>query len=152
MHARSRCDGALQNCSSSCQRLALDCGKRLTTESDSVAQPIERVSAASAVSPNNPSFENNILFPNLFETDQISLNCLGDVYSLHTKRNVVGYNSHGCRLISGLSQSLIDCPRGLMDKASVSEAEDCGFESRRGYVNYLCVDELHWCGVQTSNL
>ena len=24
-------------------------------------------------------------------------------------------------------------PRGLMDKASVSEAEDCGFESRRGY-------------------
>ena len=24
-------------------------------------------------------------------------------------------------------------PRGLTDKASVSEAEDCGFESRRGY-------------------
>ena len=26
----------------------------------------------------------------------------------------------------------VSCPRGLMDKASVSEAEDCGFESRRG--------------------
>ena len=37
----------------------------------SVAQPTERVSAASAVPPNNPSFENVIMFPNLFATEQI---------------------------------------------------------------------------------
>ena len=43
-----------------------------------------------------------------------------------------------------------------MDKASVSEAEDCGFESRRGYQE--CVnehfDEHYWYGVrmQTSSL
>ena len=34
----------------------------------------------------------------------------------------------------------MSCPRGLMDKASVSEAEDCGFESRRGYdFFFVCV-------------
>ena len=61
------------------------------------------------------------------------LYCLGNVCSLHTKHNVVGNISHGCRLTSGLSQTHVNSPRGLMDKASVSEAEDCGFESRRGY-------------------
>ena len=105
----------------------------------SVAQPIERVSAASAVPPNNP-FENVIMFPSLIESDQIALNCLGNVCSLHTKHNVVGNISHGCRLTSGLSQRHSSSPRGLMDKASVSEAEDCGFESRRGYD--FCVSNM----------
>ena len=96
----------------------------------SVAQPIERVSAASAVPPNSA-------FQSKKDKKQIKkkcyLYCLGNVCSLHTKHNVVGNISHGCRLTSGLSQTHVNSPRGLMDKASVSEAEDCGFESRRGY-------------------
>ena len=79
------------------------------------------------------SFENDTLFPRFSRNRLISLHCLGEVLSLHTERNFVGCSSHGCRLTSGLSQRYSVRPRGLMDKASVSEAEDCGFESRRGY-------------------
>ena len=106
------------------------CQATYTLSYGSVAQPIERVSAASAVPPNSA-------FQSKKDKKQIKkkcyLYCLGNVCSLHTKHNVVGNISHGCRLTSGLSQTHVNSPRGLMDKASVSEAEDCGFESRRGY-------------------
>ena len=36
------------------------------------------------------------------------------------------------RTVPTLDRITEAAPRGLMDKASVSEAEDCGFESRRG--------------------
>ena len=102
---------------------------------DSVAQLVERVPAAPAVPPNNTSYLKTNLFPRAgYKNRFLNLNCLGDTCILHTKRNVAGYNSHGCRLATGLSQRNLTCPRGLMDKASVSEAEDCGFESRRGYL------------------
>ena len=42
------------------------------------------------------------------------------------------------------------CPRGLMDKASVSEAEDCGFESRRGQ-NFTHFVFLFFFWTQTSS-
>ena len=45
-----------------------------------------------------------------------------------------------------LLRDIIKCPRGLMDKASVSEAEDCGFESRRGYQflkMFFCSNSRH---------
>ena len=43
------------------------------------------------------------------------------------------------------------CPRGLMDKALVSEARDCGFKSRRGLpLDYK--EKLSHMGLQTDTL
>ena len=55
--------------------------------------------------------------------------CLCDIRILLTKRNVVRVQF---TWMPAHIRPESTSPRGLMDKASVSEAEDCGFESRRG--------------------
>ena len=121
---------------------------------DSVAQQIERVSAASAVPPPN----------HIFTTENVKLVHSHQIYppeerllerrlqsSYEAQRRWVQFTWMSVQIRPESKQSKAS-PRGLMDKASVSEAEDCGFESRRGYTQLQSVDELHWCGVQTSNL
>ena len=68
----------------------------------SVAQQIERVSAASAVPPPTTLF--SYFEKELESIPDLYLDCLSDVCILYTKRNVVVYNSHGCRFDSDLSQ------------------------------------------------
>ena len=109
------------------------CGYTLL--SDSVAQQIERVSAASAVPPPTSLFsskpkQNQIRSQQTCRfISRLLERRLQSSYEAQRRRVQFTWMSVRIRPESTYQAS----PRGLMDKASVSEAEDCGFESRRGY-------------------
>ena len=95
---------------------------------------IERVSAAPAAPGDLIPFKTTNQTLHLNDIFAKTRDICRTLCMLH-KHKRAGRSAHRCRFESCLSQSdylSLPRPRGLTDKASVSEAEDCGFESRRG--------------------